>query len=434
MPLQLRILGSVVILVLTAGWNAQGLIAQIPIRNAPVTSNVTISSTPSGGEIFVDEHFVGNTPSSIGIPIGKHWISVRTKGFQEWRREVTLPQGNINLIAELAKERDVRAPEVIPRSADVKPIKPGPMGATSNASVRKDDQNSTATAHNLTPGGQPATPSQRVAKKIPHPAPVKYLTEPFDITSSRLQPGFKGHDIAAISKAVTSAQESRVRSEFETSDQYAERKRLFGQPILLGSVTTEEYLAFVGEVPFSLGDPDEPMGSGILFGRYDADKQLLHVTIAGGQYSGKDAIATRWNTTGEKVYAARNAFGAQVNVTETNSMKYGLVMDPISWVFPEAHASLPNHWRSFERAIAMAPEKARLFIPHAQVLFVCKLTHDNWSFSSMARSEATFDSPNAMNIEKHYLHVNLLQIWVFDSSTGDVVVKFTDDRPRLPTS
>jgi hypothetical protein len=64
-------------------------------------SNLAISSTPVGADIYLDQNFVGNTPSTVSVPSGKHSVSVRKAGFQDWVREMNLSGGAITLNAEL---------------------------------------------------------------------------------------------------------------------------------------------------------------------------------------------------------------------------------------------------------------------------------------------------------------------------------------------
>lgn len=73
----------------------------------PTTSSasaVTIKSVPDGGEISVDDKFIGTTPSTIQLAPGEHKISVSKSGFKTWERVVTInANGSINLNAELEK-------------------------------------------------------------------------------------------------------------------------------------------------------------------------------------------------------------------------------------------------------------------------------------------------------------------------------------------
>jgi hypothetical protein len=53
-----------------------------PVGVAVAVSNLAISSTPLGADIYVDQNFVGNTPSTINVPPGKHSVSVRKPDFR----------------------------------------------------------------------------------------------------------------------------------------------------------------------------------------------------------------------------------------------------------------------------------------------------------------------------------------------------------------
>ena len=73
-----------------------------PAQSSVVTSNVSVSSTVLGADIFLDEDFVGNTPSTINVTAGKHIITIKKSGFQNWTRIVDFSGGSITLNAELA--------------------------------------------------------------------------------------------------------------------------------------------------------------------------------------------------------------------------------------------------------------------------------------------------------------------------------------------
>jgi len=52
------------------------------------TGSLTISSDPTGAEIYIDGKFVGQTPSTIQLPSGSHRIEVKLQGKQEWQRDL----------------------------------------------------------------------------------------------------------------------------------------------------------------------------------------------------------------------------------------------------------------------------------------------------------------------------------------------------------
>jgi hypothetical protein len=66
-----------------------------------VASNLAINSTPTGADIYLDQNFVGNTPSTVNVPAGKHSVLVRKTGFQDWVREMNFSGGSITLTAEM---------------------------------------------------------------------------------------------------------------------------------------------------------------------------------------------------------------------------------------------------------------------------------------------------------------------------------------------
>jgi PEGA domain len=74
------------------------------------TSNLAVSSTPMGADIYLDQNFVGNTPSTVNVPSGKHSVSVRKPGFQDWVREMNFSGGTITLSAELVPGSTSPAP------------------------------------------------------------------------------------------------------------------------------------------------------------------------------------------------------------------------------------------------------------------------------------------------------------------------------------
>jgi hypothetical protein len=65
------------------------------------TGTVTFTSSPDGADIYVDDEFMGNSPSELKLKIGKHTILARMPGYQDWSREITVSGGAVNLNAKL---------------------------------------------------------------------------------------------------------------------------------------------------------------------------------------------------------------------------------------------------------------------------------------------------------------------------------------------
>jgi opacity protein-like surface antigen len=63
---------------------------------------VHITSTPTGGEIYVDGKLYGSTPSEIVLYTGDRLIKVVANG-KEWSRTVHITEGNIHIEADLSQ-------------------------------------------------------------------------------------------------------------------------------------------------------------------------------------------------------------------------------------------------------------------------------------------------------------------------------------------
>jgi len=75
------------------------------VPGAPSQANaeagIEITSVPTGADVDLDGNFIGNTPSTIGVPPGDHTISVRKKGYKIWERKIKVSSGKVNVFAEL---------------------------------------------------------------------------------------------------------------------------------------------------------------------------------------------------------------------------------------------------------------------------------------------------------------------------------------------
>jgi hypothetical protein len=59
---------------------------------------------PDGAEVYVDDNFVGNTPATLKIPLGKHKVKVSEKGYANWEKDISVFAGSdVNMKATLEK-------------------------------------------------------------------------------------------------------------------------------------------------------------------------------------------------------------------------------------------------------------------------------------------------------------------------------------------
>lgn len=62
---------------------------------------IDVSSTPTGADLYIDEHFFGRTPSTILLRPGGHEIAIKKSGFVVWQKKLKLASGHIDVDAEL---------------------------------------------------------------------------------------------------------------------------------------------------------------------------------------------------------------------------------------------------------------------------------------------------------------------------------------------
>ncbi|HUX11246.1 MAG TPA: PEGA domain-containing protein [Terriglobia bacterium] len=57
------------------------------------TLDVDFKSVPAGAAITVDGYFLGNTPTTAKLPLGKHLISITKWGYRSWEQELDVTGG-----------------------------------------------------------------------------------------------------------------------------------------------------------------------------------------------------------------------------------------------------------------------------------------------------------------------------------------------------
>jgi hypothetical protein len=66
------------------------------------TGTVSVTSNPDGADVYADGQFVGNSPAVLKLKPGKHTVTVKLFGHQDWSREITVEPGSeVRLTATL---------------------------------------------------------------------------------------------------------------------------------------------------------------------------------------------------------------------------------------------------------------------------------------------------------------------------------------------
>ena len=68
---------------------------------AAAPPGVSVDASVPNCDIEVDGEFVGNTPSVVALASGKHQVSVKKAGFQDWTRSINFGGGAVRLNAEM---------------------------------------------------------------------------------------------------------------------------------------------------------------------------------------------------------------------------------------------------------------------------------------------------------------------------------------------
>lgn len=57
-------------------------------------ASIDFASDPTGADILIDGSFVGNTPSTLRIPAGRHIITLRLSGYRTWTQPMEVEPGS----------------------------------------------------------------------------------------------------------------------------------------------------------------------------------------------------------------------------------------------------------------------------------------------------------------------------------------------------
>jgi hypothetical protein len=75
-------------------------VAQPPFRRPGVGisreefASLDFVSAPTGAEILIDGNFVGNAPSRLRVPVGRHTITLRLSGYRTWTQTIQVAPGS----------------------------------------------------------------------------------------------------------------------------------------------------------------------------------------------------------------------------------------------------------------------------------------------------------------------------------------------------
>ena len=99
--------GAVVIYLYANGWRL-GNSNQLLVK----TGVLTVQSSPSSADVYVDDNKKGRTSKSVSLPIGVHTVSVKKNGHFEWKKDVEIKEQKSTPIYPWLIKEDISNEEV----------------------------------------------------------------------------------------------------------------------------------------------------------------------------------------------------------------------------------------------------------------------------------------------------------------------------------
>lgn len=268
------------------------------------------------------------------------------------------------------------------------------------------------------------TPSPQPSKVVPIASPAPDIRS-FNIQVDKLAPGFTGHDIKAIFNDLVAKKDRAVKGEFETTAEFEARLQREAQVPILGKLERDGYFAFVIK-----------NSSGETF--YDADSQVMTIAIAlqsGDEsiykQSNKKALTSQVELKREQ-YEGSNAYGAKATVTRHLGVDYDVAFSNYSQFGVSKYIDSGTRSRGhtedyfakdvFMVRIPMDVALAKEVKSRLQILAVVKLL-DPYTYEGSFYDKPTISRPDEYFIQYHFLNTELLEVWIFDESTGRIFSK-----------
>jgi hypothetical protein len=79
------------------------------------TGSITITSSPSGAEVYLDNEYHGTTPGTImAVTAGNHTVEVRENGYKTWSQNITVISGTTESLSPVLVPFAATIPTIVP--------------------------------------------------------------------------------------------------------------------------------------------------------------------------------------------------------------------------------------------------------------------------------------------------------------------------------
>ncbi len=166
--------------------------------------------------------------------------------------------------------------------------------------------------------------------------------------------------------------------------------------------------------------------------KYDADNGTLKVTLYfetyykffgdGNALDDKSKMRFEAFTISEKKskYVGSNSYGASTTIRRTDSVEGAFAI--ANWWLLKRILSIGSYMNHVDFDFKVTPAKAASLKENGAWLFVYKLDHP-YILETRKYHTPTINEPYDSNTTIKNIHAEVLEMWFFDSSTGEVIKK-----------
>lgn len=230
-----------------------------------------------------------------------------------------------------------------------------------------------------------------------------YDTNSFNTGVTQLPPMYAGHNPELLYTNIGMRKQRAQRFPSETDQQYALRVGYEITLPLMGSLDFDSIYAF-RITPAKI--------------IYNAKERVMQVRCdlrpvmeAAGATS-KRAFMVRYQPQLDNAYMIKNKDGTSKTIEERKFSEYSVI--PVNDISP---AHLVND--GFEVSFAMNPDDAKKYQGSMNVLIIGSLATPYISYNEINRAP-TVEHAGTYLARYHYLHIKLLDIWIYDATSGKI--------------
>jgi hypothetical protein len=243
-------------------------------------------------------------------------------------------------------------------------------------------------------------------RSVPAMSPPRAL----DLSLDRLPPHFEGDSIPTIWQSLSRLK--LVKSDYETETQYVSRVQSLSQKKLIGSVPLDGLIAIV--IPC-----DYPDSIDFQCDVYDAERQVLSIESPIDEYQ---FLVRQDSGVKRPAGIAQNGFGARFPISKRDMTRYFVSAGVPAWY--NAASKEPILTQINRRIeVSIDPGEAKLARGHIRELLIGRVSSPFVVESEQSIEAAKPSYPIETHMTLHTFHMDIVDVWFFNSITGTIYRK-----------